>query len=138
MTDDPTDGLLALARQARANAYAPYSGFRVGAALRSATGAITTGVNVENAAYPATLCAERVAIGTLVAGGDPGPVVALAVVGDGAEPTTPCGTCRQVLAELAPSALVVAAGAEPGDPLVTDVGALLPASFTAGRLGSRT
>jgi cytidine deaminase len=102
--------LLDAARRAREQAYAPYSGFRVGAALLDADGRVWLGANVENAAYPATICAERTALPAAVVAGAR-EFVALAVAGDGDGPCTPCGTCRQVLYEFAPDLLVLASGA---------------------------
>ena len=90
--------LLAAARAARANAYAPYSHFAVGAAVRAASGAIFSGANVENAAYPVGTCAEAGAIAAMVAAGEHTLVEAL-VVGDGEALVTPCGACRQRLRE---------------------------------------
>lgn len=118
MTDALTGSeaeLLEAARAARAGAYAPYSRFRVGAALRLDDGSVVTGANVENAAFPATICAERVAVASAVAHGGRA-FVQLAVAGSGPAACTPCGTCRQVLYEFAPSLEVLAAG-ETGDPL---------------------
>lgn len=118
MTDGLTPSeaeLLEAARTARAGAYAPYSRFRVGAALRLDDGAVVTGANVENAAFPATICAERVAVAAAVAQGRRA-FVQLAVAGTGPAVCTPCGTCRQVLHEFAPTLEVLAAG-ETGDPL---------------------
>jgi cytidine deaminase len=92
--------LLAAALEARANAYAPYSGFAVGAALRAEDGRIYVGANVENAAYPEGLCAEAGAIGAMVAGGARR-IAELVVVADGAALCTPCGACRQRIRELA-------------------------------------
>jgi cytidine deaminase len=100
------DRLVGAARDAREHAYAPYSGFRVGAAALAGD-RVFTGVNVENAAYPMTLCAERNAIAAAVAAGETR-VDCVAVVGGDARPTAPCGACRQVLSELGRSALVVA------------------------------
>ena len=94
------DDLLAAAAAARANAYAPYSGFPVGAALRAASGRIYAGCNVENAAFPQGQCAEASAIGAMVAAGER-EIVEVAVVGGGEGLCTPCGGCRQRLAEFA-------------------------------------
>jgi cytidine deaminase len=95
------DALIAAAREAAANAYAPYSAFTVGAALAFADGTVVTGANVENASYGLALCAETVAVAKAMAEGRRGGLVAVAVVGSGPLPTTPCGRCRQVLNELA-------------------------------------
>ncbi len=87
---------------ARERAHAPYSGFRVGASLRTEDGAVVAGCNVENASYPMCTCAERTALCAAVAQGlRPGGLVALAVVTEAEELTPPCGACRQVLAEFA-------------------------------------
>ncbi len=130
--------LVTAAITARGGAYAPYSRFHVGAALRLDDGAIVTGANVENAAYPATICAERVAVAYAVAHGQRS-FRRLAVVGTGPAVCTPCGTCRQVLNEFGPGLEVLAAG---------DAGAvtryvlgrdLLPDGFGPASLdGSRT
>ncbi len=92
--------LIEAARQAAAQAYAPYSRFSVGAALGFADGSVFTGSNVENASYGLTLCAETVAVAAAMHAGKRGGLVAVAVIG-GAAPVTPCGRCRQVLNELA-------------------------------------
>lgn len=91
-------GLLDAARAVKERAYAPYSEFRVGAALQSTDGRIFTGCNVENASYPVGLCAERAALGTAVASGARR-FGLLAVASDAATPTPPCGMCRQALSE---------------------------------------
>jgi cytidine deaminase len=92
------DKLLTAAWETRDQAYAPYSNFHVGAALLAADGRIFTGCNVENLSYGLTNCAERVAIGAAVAAGVR-KFLAVAVVADTSEPISPCGACRQVLAE---------------------------------------
>ena len=95
------DELVAAARAAMAGAYAPYSNFRVGAALRFDDGEIVTGTNIENASYGLSLCAETVAVANAMAAGRRGGLAEVAVIGTGAAPVTPCGRCRQVLNELA-------------------------------------
>ena len=92
--------LIRAASETRERAHAPYSGFRVGSALLTANGAIFSGCNVENRSYGATVCAERVALGSAVAAGDPTPV-AIVVITDTSPPSLPCGVCLQSLSELA-------------------------------------
>ena len=92
--------LVRLARQARRRAQAPYSGFKVGAALRTRAGEIVTGCNIENATYGLTICAERVAVFKAVSEGHDR-FTRIAVVADTEEPTPPCGPCRQILWEFA-------------------------------------
>src|SRR5258706_15342089 len=106
--------LLAAAREAMANAYAPYSKFQVGAALITEDGAVFTGCNVENASYGLTNCAERTAIFTAVsaAAGKKLRIRALAVVNSGNIACSPCGACRQVLAEFGQEAIIWYQGAD--------------------------
>src|SRR5262245_55248423 len=104
--------MLELARRALANAHAPYSRFRVGACLRAASGQLHAGCNVENSAYPVGQCAEATAIGAMVAAGDR-QIVEVVVVTERAEVCSPCGRCRQQLAEFArPEVRVHLAGPE--------------------------
>ena len=131
MTIDPRT-LVDAAIDAMARAYAPYSHFRVGAALLDADGNIWTGCNIENASYPATICAERSALSTAVSAGVRR-FAAIAIVGgpegvlDGI--CTPCGICRQVLSEFCPADLPVYLGHADGITTLT-LGELLPHSFT--------
>ena len=125
--------LLAAALAARANAHAPYSGFRVGAALRAADGSVHVGCNVENIAYPEGTCAEAGAIAAMVASGAR-EIVEVWVVAEAAEPVSPCGGCRQKLAEFgAPDLPVVLAGPE-GERARTTLGQLLPGAFGAAQM----
>ena len=128
---DPPEVLLAAAQAAMRNAHAPYSGFRVGAALRAPGGAIYAGANVENAAYPQGQCAEASALGALVAAGER-EIAAAAVVAERLDICPPCGGCRQRLAELAGPDTPVHLG-RPGGPRQTlTVAELLPLSFELG------
>jgi cytidine deaminase len=126
--------MLDLARRALANAHAPYSRFRVGACLRTAGGRLYAGCNVENAAYPVGQCAEATAIGAMVAAGDR-EIAEVVVLTERAEPCSPCGRCRQQLAEFArPDTRIHLCGPE-GLRLTTTLGELLPMSFGPGSLG---
>ncbi|MDR0498468.1 MAG: cytidine deaminase [Holophagales bacterium] len=122
--------LLDAAWGARERAYAPYSGFRVGAAICLEDGSIITGCNVENASYSAALCAERTALCAAVtqAGMRPGQIAAIAVVTEAAEPTPPCGICRQVLAEFAEKLPILLANRHQRK--LYDLSDLLPDAFT--------
>ena len=125
--------LLERAREARANAYAPYSRFQVGAALLADDGRVFTGCNVENASYGLANCAERVALGTAVAEGARS-FVAIAVTGpEDATACAPCGACRQVLSEFGPDLPVIMPGGADGYTVET-MGSLLPGAFGPARL----
>jgi cytidine deaminase len=126
--------LLTAARAVRERAHAPYSRFKVGAALLDEQGRIHTGCNVENAAYPQGLCAEAGAIAALVAACGTR-IEAVVVVGEGAQPCTPCGGCRQKLREFArEDAPVIVADLQLVRARYT-LGELLPASFGPDHLG---
>lgn len=123
------DALVQAALDARARAYAPYSRFAVGAALRSESGAIHAGCNVENAAYPQGSCAEAGAISAMVLAGEQR-IAEIVVAGAGAEPCTPCGGCRQRLREFGSPDLVVRIVDEAGrERLTRRLAELLPDSF---------
>ena len=128
--------LLEDARQAAKRAYAPYSQFPVGAAVLTADGSIVTGCNVENASYPMTICAERVAVATAVAAGHRH-IRAVAVTAPKVESVTPCGGCRQVLNEFrsADGSLWVILEGTSG-PEIVSIDELLPRSFGATPLES--
>ena len=121
MTDE---SLLRHAAEARMRAYAPYSNFKVGAALRATSGEVFTGCNIENVSFGLTMCAERVALGAAVRDG----VTAfdeLALVSDSTEPVVPCGACRQVLAEFSPDLRIVS-GTLSGASADLELATLLP------------
>lgn len=127
LTDEIKSQLIQAASDARQWAYTPYSNYPVGAALLTASGRVYDGVNVDNAAYPMTMCAERVAIYKAVSEGERN-FVALAVVT--ANGGSPCGSCRQVLAEFGLDTLVIIADAEGKIRREMTVGELLPGAFT--------
>lgn len=124
---DPA-ALVREALAARERAYAPYSRFAVGAAVLTASGRVFPGCNIENAAYPSTCCAERTALFSAYAAGERD-VLAIAVVAETPGPVSPCGTCRQVIAELAPRAAVFLANTA-GAIRPTTPAELLPGVFT--------
>jgi cytidine deaminase len=124
------------ARSARLQAYAPYSHFKVGAALRCHDGRLFRGCNVENASYGLCNCAERTAFFSAIASGcQPGDFAALAVIGDTDGPIAPCGACRQVILELGGAALPVLLANLKGDLFETTAGAQLPHPFGGLDLG---
>ncbi|MFD1393994.1 cytidine deaminase [Lacticaseibacillus jixianensis] len=124
------DELIKAAQTARERAYVPYSEFKVGAAV-VAGGEVFTGCNIENASYGLAMCAERVAIFKAVAAGHLR-LDALAVIGDTTAPISPCGACRQVMAEFFAADAPVLLGNLAGEQTKTTVAALLPGAFTKG------
>jgi cytidine deaminase len=131
MTKEEKQSLIDLANEARRRAYVPYSKYPVGAALRTKSGRLYTGVNVENAAYPQTMCAERVAIFKAVSEGDTEFEVIAVVTNNGG---SPCGGCRQVMAEFGLDTLVLLANGEGKLVKETTVNELLPEAFTPKHL----
>ena len=131
LTDEERRALIDLANEARRRAYAPYSNYPVGAALRTKTGKLFTGVNVENAAYPTTMCAERTAVFTAVTAGEREFDVIAVVTENGG---TPCGSCRQVLAEFGLDTVVLIADGNGKLLQETTVNELLPGAFTPEHL----
>ncbi len=126
ITDEQRQDLIDQARLARQNAYAPYSHYRVGAALLTGSGKTFTGVNVENAAYPTGICAERVAVFKAVSEGEKGFVAIAVVTSNGG---SPCGACRQVLAEFGLDTQVIIADEKGRLIQESTVADLLPGAF---------
>ncbi len=131
LTDTERQSLIDLANDARKRAYVPYSKYPVGAALRTKNGRIYTGVNVENAAYPHTMCAERVAIFKAVSEGESEFEVIAVVTNNGG---SPCGGCRQVMAEFGLDTIVLIANGEGKLQKEMTVAELLPEAFTPKHL----
>lgn len=125
--------LLDAARAVRENAHAPYSNFKVGAAIRAASGAVYAGCNVENVAYPQGTCAEAGAIAAMVAAGDR-QIAEVLVIADSPSPVTPCGGCRQKIAEFASGDVPVTMCTTDGERLRMTVAELLPGVFTAAHM----
>jgi cytidine deaminase len=132
LTQQEKQSLVDLANSARQRAYAPYSHYPVGSALRTSTGRIFTGVNVENAAYPQTMCAERVAMFKAVSEGEKEFEVITVVTDNGG---SPCGGCRQVMAEFGLDTIVILADGSGRIVKETTVRELLPDAFTPEQLG---
>ena len=147
MSDEIVDGLLDAARDAASRAYAPYSGFHVGAALLLKDGSVVTGANVENASYGLTLCAETAAIAKIANEGWIDQLVAVAIIGGrpegdallGSDPVHPCGRCRQILNEAAEQSStdidVFCASGDGGTVARYKLSELLPHSFGPKDLG---
>jgi cytidine deaminase len=125
--------LLQAATEVRERAYAPYSRFKVGAALRAGSGAVYQGCNVENVAYPEGTCAEAGAIAAMIAGGDTR-IAEVCVIADSPEPVPPCGGCRQKIAEFAAPDVRVTLCTTDGTQRVMTVAELLPGLFTAAHM----
>lgn len=127
------DELFQQAKAVRARAYAPYSRFQVGAALRSMSGAVFSGCNVENAAYPLGLCAEASAIAAMVAAGETN-IAEILILGPGPERIAPCGACRQRIAEFGRGDALVHLANQEGDVETSSLADLLPRAFGAASL----
>ena len=125
--------LLEAATKVRENAYAPYSHFKVGAAIRATSGRVYTGCNVENVAYPEGTCAEAGAIAAMVAAGETR-ITEVLVIADSPAPVPPCGGCRQKLAEFAAPETPVTLATTDGKTQLTTVAALLPGVFSAAHM----
>ncbi len=130
MSDE--QALIDAARAVRDNAWAPYSRFRVGAALRTSSGSMHVGCNVENATYGATVCAERNAVAAAVAAAERS-FEEIAIVTDTSPPAMPCGICRQVLAEFGPDLRIISTNLS-GEVARTTIGELLPSAFSGADL----
>ncbi len=127
---DRLGALLAAASAAQANAHAPYSDYRVGAAVEDSHGRIFSGCNVENASYGLSICAERNALAAAVAAGlQPGELAALLLLTSGGEPAVPCGACLQVVAEFAAEDMRITCAAESGEAKEYALDDLLPRRF---------
>ncbi len=123
-----SDELLQAARDVRENAYAPYSGFKVGVALRAGSGQVYAGCNVENVAYPEGTCAEAGAIAAMISAGET-TLHEITVIADSPEPVTPCGGCRQKLAEFGDADVPVTMATTAGQSLTMTLAELLPGAF---------
>ena len=128
MRSDSIETLIQAAMSARERAHAPYSDFKVGAAIQDETGTIHTGANVENAAYSLCQCAEASAIGVMIAAGGR-QIMEMAVVGGGKALCTPCGGCRQRIREFAVLSVPIHVGGLDGHRRTFTLGELLPAAF---------
>jgi len=131
LTDQEKQALVDLANTARERAYVPYSKYPVGSSLRTRSGRIFTGVNIENAAYPQTMCAERVAMFKAVSEGEKDFEVITVVTDNGG---SPCGGCRQVMAEFGLDTIVILADGKGKIVQETTVEGLLPGAFTPAHL----
>lgn len=129
--------LLESARSAQANAHAPYSGFRVGASIRTSSGTLYNGCNVENSAYPEGICAEGAAIAAMVSAGER-EITEVLVIGSGHAVCSPCGGCRQKLGEFSSKDTPVHMCNEAGERTTLSMGELLPHAFNADSMEDTT
>jgi cytidine deaminase len=134
MTPEQKDQLVLAANQVRTNAYAPYSQYKVGAAVRADNGRVYAGANVENASYGLAICAERSAVAQAISDGAK-KISGVAVVTSTSPPAAPCGMCRQTLAEFGPDSLELVLVNDKGERLETTLGQLLPRAFRPDSLG---
>ena len=134
MSENKFNDLIETAKKARLQSVAPFSNFMVGAAVKTASGKVYTGCNVESASYGLTVCGERVAIWKALSEGER-EFTELAIVADTEKLTPPCGTCRQIIHEFCPEAVVVLANLR-GETETCDVDELLPRAFDARFLSS--
>jgi cytidine deaminase len=126
--DEQTAYFLNLAKEAQEKAYAPYSRFRVGAAIVGSSGKVYTGCNIENASYPLSMCAERVALFKAISEGET-KIKALYIIGPENEPISPCGACRQVVFELAKDSTIYLSNCDITKVIETNIKELLPYGF---------
>lgn len=124
----PLNALIERAQQILDNSYAPYSGIHVAAVVMTSSGNVYLGVNVENASYGLTICAERVAIASMITNGERDPV-AVAIVTDFEKPLLPCGACRQVIAEFNREAVIISYSVKSGEKIAKKLSELLPEPF---------
>ena len=132
INEKTAERLLLAAREARKNSYSPYSLYPVGAAVLAESGKVYAGCNMENVSYPASLCAERNAIGSAVAAGER-KFLAIAVIGSHDSYTMPCGVCRQVMQEFCEPSFMIYMGRSDGTYVAESLGAMLPYGFTADK-----
>ena len=125
--------LIERAAAVRENAYAPYSNFKVGVALKTSSGTVYEGCNVENVAYPEGTCAEAGAIAAMVAAGETS-IAEVAVIADSPDPVTPCGGCRQKLFEFATPDATITMASVSGKSLTMPVAELLPGAFVKSQM----
>ena len=129
------DALLKEAARVRENAYVPYSNFKVGAALTAGSGVVYSGCNVENVAYPEGTCAEAGAISAMVAAGDT-EIKEVAVIADSPDPVTPCGGCRQKLAEFAAADVKITMATTGGKEVTLTMADILPGAFATHHMSN--